>query len=151
MQTVKVNNPLYLGRIAQRIQEYYRRINPVGITYETLYAYLCNIVQYGQQAMEFYIALDDESQPVGFAVFTIMPLPYVGMVHFDHIYTWGKHSGVTNALVDEAERFADKHNARLMDLTFANPAVTRLFKRLIQKRGNLTVIETERENFIVRK
>jgi hypothetical protein len=36
----KITNPLYLGNIAPNILKFVEKVQPVGITYETLYSYM---------------------------------------------------------------------------------------------------------------
>ncbi len=150
MKALKANNPLYIGQIAKRVQEYFKKINMPGMTYETLYSYFTGIIQHGREAAEFWMVFDDNNQPLGFAVFTVMPIPYIGMVHFDHIYVWAKEMGASGLLVDEFIKFSEKHNAPLGDITARNKATLRLFKKMVEKKG-FTVIENERVNFVARR
>lgn len=149
MKAIKANNPLYIGQLAKRIQEYHRRIAIPGITYETLYSYFTGVIQHGREAAEFWMVLDD-ADPLGFAVFTVMPIPYIGTVHFDHIYVWGKEKGTSGLLVDEFVKFSERHNAVLGDITARNKATYRLFKRMVEKKG-FAVVDNESVNFIARR
>lgn len=154
LKSVKITNPLYIGQIAQHVQAYHKRTKPVGVTYETLYSYFANIVQFGGNMSEFHVAFEaDENErmtPYGFAMWAVMGPPNISKVHCGHLYSWGKSSAVARALVSEFFEFGKRHNALLYDATAINKNAYDLFKRICNRFG-YEVLENERINFCVRK
>lgn len=149
MEAVKLTNPNYIGTLAPYIQQYIKRIKPIGITYETLYTYFVNCVQFGDERIEFWVYYMDE-KPVGFALWMVAGSPHFSKVHIDHFYTWAKDAKVTEAFLQKFIKFANKHRATYLNGIVQNEVIYRRFKRIAEKYG-FKVLEDEKKIFVVRK
>jgi hypothetical protein len=135
MKAVKITNPIWLGEIAPRVKDFIDRIIKMrGYTYETLYTYLSNTIQFGGNNAEFWVVMDN-GKPVAFASWYIKPLPWSGAVHFDTIYKWSGGNDVIKALVDEFIAFGQKNKAPVLTAGSYNKAVIKLLERECDKRG----------------
>lgn len=135
MKIQKITNPHYLGLLAPKIERYAKKINIPGITYETLYTYFCNIAQMGGNQSEVVMAMDDNGKTVAFACWYVMPLPYTGTVHFDHIYSWDKTGEAVDLLTKEYVNFAKKNNCVYMGATLINTKIAERMKKLGKENG----------------
>lgn len=149
LKAIRLTNPNYVGTLAPHIQQYIKRIKPIGITYETLYTYFVNCVQFGGEKVEFWVAyLDDK--PVGFALFMVAGLPHFSKVHCDHFYTWAKDKQVTEAFIEEFAKFAVRFKANFLNGIVQDEATYRRFRKIAEKLG-FSVLEDNKKIFIVRK
>ena len=110
MKAIKITNPLYIGALGEHIQKYVKRVAPVGITYESLFTYFTQVVQFGGVMSEFYVCFDDENQPAGFASYAVLGLPYISTALFEHFYVWSKDKTTASVLLEEYCNFMKTHN-----------------------------------------
>lgn len=149
-KAIKVTNPLYLGQIAGVTQEFSKRINVPSITYETLYTYFCNSVQYGGELAEFWVILNDKDEPTAFAHWAVRGLPHRGVVYCDFIYSWNRMSEPISLLLDKFIDFGIKHNCPLYEGTAINETVFRVFRKAASAR-DYELIKNEFVDFMGRK
>ena len=107
MKAIKVTNPIWLGEIAPRINDYSNKIKIRGIDYESMYSYLRNVVQFGGDMAELFVVLDT-AKPVAFANWSIRPLPYVASAGIENIYKWVKNTEPVELLIKEYINFGLK-------------------------------------------
>ena len=151
METIKINNPLYVGQIAPLIQRYWEKINVHKlnyVTYETLCAYITNTVQHGGDIAEFWVCLN-EDRPVGFALWSVLPLPFVGTVYCQHIFKTVKDHNVALELVKQFVKFGKKHNAPYYMFHSINDIVAKLLVKLANE-VNATTTNLGTTEFIAR-
>jgi len=135
MKAVKITNPIWLGEVAPKINDFIKHIVKMrGYTYETLYTYFANTVQFGGDRGEFWVVLRD-SKPIAFANWYVKPLPWVGAVHIDTIYKWSGGKDVVMLLTDEFLKFSQRHKAPVLTAGSYNKAVIQLLERACKKRG----------------
>lgn len=155
MEAIKITNPQWLGYIAPRIAEFAAKLNVAGISYETLYTYFVNSVQHSlkveiqnkddggpklEDMSEFWVVLEEDGTPVGFAHWYVRGLPHVGKVMCDSIYSWGKNREIFRKLLDEFEDFGRRHRATIYECDALNDAVVRLYNSAAKSKGyNLKV------------
>jgi len=150
MKAVKITNPIWLGEIAPRIKDFIDRIIKMrGYTYETLYTYLANTIQFGGDRGEFWVVLHD-NKPVAFASWYVKPLPWSGAVHLETIYKWGGGHDVVKILADEFIKFGQKHKAPVLTAGSYNKAVIKLLERGCKKMG-YSCSDTGCKTFIMEK
>lgn len=147
---LKITNPLYLGLFGPKIKEFFDKLNIKGMTYESLYTYFANNIQFGGEVAEFRVIFDDEEIPVGFAHWFVRGLPYIGTTFMDFIYVWGKPSGPADLLIDEWIKFGRKHNCIYYEGCAISSATRRIFGRYAEKNGFL-VEDSGLINFKARK
>jgi hypothetical protein len=157
IKLVKVKNPLFVGEIAAQIKDFNDRINISTITYETLYSYFCNTVQFGGDRAEFWIAYTEvvenelpKYQPLAFAHWYVKGLPHRGCVYCDFIYSWNRMREPVSQLIDEFIKFGIKNNSPYYEGEAINEAVFRVFRKSAFKKG-LEIDRTSLINFLGRK
>ena len=150
MKAIKVTNPIWLGEIAPRIKDFLDRIVKMrGYTYETLYTYLSNTVQFGGDRAEVWVVMDT-GKPVAFASWYVKPLPWSGAVHFDTIYKWGGGQDVVKILIDEFIKFGQRNKAPVFTAGSYNKAVIKLLERCSEKLG-YSCVDTGCKTLIMEK
>jgi hypothetical protein len=157
IKLVKVKNPLFVGEIAGSIKDFNDRIAIPTITYETLYSYFCNTVQYGGDHAEFWIAYTDTIEnglpkftPLAFAHWYVKGLPHMGVVYCDFIYSWNRMREPVSLLIDEFLKFGTKMNAPYYEGEAINETVFRVFRKSAYKKC-LELNKTNLTNFIGRR
>lgn len=157
VKLVKVKNPLFVGEIAAQIRDFNDRIKIPTITYETLYSYFCNTVQFGGDRAEFWIAYIEvienglsKYQPLAFAHWYVKGLPHRGCVYCDFIYSWNRMREPVSKLIDEFLAFGTKNNSPYYEGEAINEAVFRVFRKSAFKKG-LELEKTTLTNFIGRR
>jgi hypothetical protein len=157
IKLIKVKNPLFVGEIAGPIKDFNERLKIPTITYETLYSYFCNTVQYGGDHAEFWIAYTDVVEngistylPLAFAHWFVKGLPHRGVVYCDFIYSWNRMREPVSKLIDEFIIFGDKNRAPYYEGEAINDVVYRVFRKSAYKKG-LELNKTNLTNFIGRK
>ena len=127
MKAVKVNNPSWLPVIAPRIAEYAKIIASPGVTYETLYAYFAQSVQFGKDLSEFWVVFDENDEAVAFASWMVLSVPYTGKAYFDHIYKWSKSKKPVRVLIEKFTEFCTRNRCTLAAAELANEKVFEIF------------------------
>jgi hypothetical protein len=138
MKAIKITNPLYVGELAPLIQKFFERITETtslkGISYETIYTYLTNVVQFGDDKAELWVSLLDK-EPVAFAVWRLMVVPHYGKVTCDYIYKRIKEREPFILLVDEFIKFSERHKAPYIQVEAVNEPQAKLFTKVLKHRG----------------
>ena len=151
METIKINNPLYIGEIAPLIQRYWDKINVHKlnyISYETLYTYMSNVVQFGAEIAEFWVCFK-EDEPVGFGMWRVMPLPFQGTVYCEHLFKTVKDHDVTLSLIKNYIEFGKKHHAPFYVFDAVNDVVAKILRKVASEVDG-ELIETDQIRFIGR-
>jgi hypothetical protein len=154
MKILKIDNPLYLGALAPLVKgfcDYVHRTSKYeGVSYESTWAYLVNVAQFGGEASELWGAFDDEMNPVGFAKWNVCGPPHFGKVYVEFLYSSLKDKVVSVELIKEFKRFGEKHNAPLYSFDAVNPTVAKRLMAIAEEVG-VPCHETGITNFIGRK
>ncbi|MHC4292660.1 MAG: hypothetical protein ACYSTX_00065 [Planctomycetota bacterium] len=148
-EIIKITNPNWLGVIGPQIQSFTKKINLPNITYETLFTYFINTIQYGGDAAEFHVTMEGKS-PVAFAHWFVCGLPHRGAVYMDWIYSWTKKQRAVSLLVDEFVEFGKKQHAPIYKGQAISLSVYRLFRKLSSEKG-YKLDKTSLIDFIGRK
>lgn len=137
MKTLKIDNPRWFALyMTPHIKRYSDKVNIPGITYESLVTSIAQVIQFGGDRSEFWTAFDDDDKPVGFAVWSVMQLPYIGTVFLHHLHAWDKGKfGISKALVAEFIEFAKRSKCTLFRGDALNEAAYRLFSSIADKNG----------------
>jgi hypothetical protein len=106
----KVTNPNWLGMIAPRILDFYNRTKEPGKTYESLFTFYANSIQFGGDNSEFWAVLN-ETKPVAFAHWMVFGLPLIGSVLFESLHNWSKQKEPINLLITEFVNFGKRKRA----------------------------------------
>lgn len=145
----KITNPLYLGQIGPMIDKFNKKIEIPGITYESLYSYFAQNVQFGGDRVEFWLVFEDET-PVAFADWFVKPLPHIGKVCCDFLYSNNRMREPVELLVDEYEKFGLKHRAPIYEAYAITEELFRVHKLAATRKGyEITRMKTV--NFLGRK
>ena len=145
----KITNPLYLGQIGPLIDKFNKKIKVVGITYESLYTYFSQNVQFGSDRAEFWVVYEKD-KPVGFASWFVRGLPHTGKVCCDFLCSSNRKREPVELLVDEFEKFGLRHRAPLYEAYAINEELFRVH-RLAATRKGYEVTRMKTVNFVGRK
>lgn len=129
MKAVKINNPVWIGKLGDSIHKYVKRVSPVGVTHETLYTYFAKLAQFGGDLAEFWVVLDEEKGPQGFAAWFVMDLPHIGTAMFDHFFSWGQPKTVSSMLLTEFVAFMKRKNCVYLKAIPRNDAMIRYIEK----------------------
>jgi hypothetical protein len=146
---VKITNPLWVGALSKVLLDFCSKIKVPSISYETLYAYFCNTVQFGGERAEFWVALNGK-EPVAFAHWYAKGLPHSGIVSCDFIHSWNRMAEPISMLIDKYLEFGIKNNAPLYEGDAINETIFRVFRKAAFKKG-LNLTKTELCNFVGRR
>lgn len=149
IRVLKITNPLYLGNLGPRIQNYVKKLDILGITYETMYSYFVDTIQRWGNIREFWVAYKN-NEPAGFAHWFVLGPPHIGKTMMDEFHSWSKDIKIAEKLLDEWEAFGAKHNCPLYETSVINKTILRYAKMRAQKR-NYKLIESERTHFVMRR
>ena len=128
MEAIKITNPNWLPAIAPRIAEYNKILAVPGMTYEALYAYFAQAIQYSGGATEFWVVFD-EDEPVAFAHWMTRGLPFTGKAYFDHLYKWSKSKKPIGLLIEKFTDFYKRFHCTLADANPVNEQVAEIFSQ----------------------
>ena len=147
---VQVRNPHYLGEIAPFINNFVEKIQPYGITYQSLWTYFSQSVQLGGDRTEFWVVLNESDEPVAFAHWFVMALPHVGKVCCDYIYSWNRMSEPVSMLMDKFIEFGKRNNSPMYEGHAANDVLYRVWRKAAYKK-KMGIKPTGIVNFVGRK
>jgi len=140
MKTQKITSPLWLGSIGPKIHEYSKFLKEQQITYESLYSYLAMSIQSGRRGdgrpdmSEFWVVFT-EGKPRAFAHWVVRPLPHIGKVYMDGIYSWAKTPKVISLLLDEFIEFGKRHRSPIYEADAVNEKVYDIFTKYATEKG----------------
>jgi len=149
MKIERITNPLFLGHLAPELDTFVKKTKPVGVTYETLYAYLVNSIQMGGNISEFWVVLKDR-KPVAFAHWFVMPLPCTGKVCCDYIASWNRKREPVEMLLKKFIKFGKKNRCPIYQGYAINETLFRVWRKAASKL-NLDVQKTDIVNFVGRE
>lgn len=152
MKLQKITNPLWLPAIAPKVDEFAREINSPAVSYQSLFMYFQQAVQYGQNMPtqnEFWVVVDDNNEPQAFAHWYVCGLPQAGMVFCDFVYSWIKDRKPIELIMQEFIKFGKRNRCTLYDGMALDEKRYRLFRRLFAK-YNMNVERKDYVNFIGR-
>jgi len=148
-KAIKITNPLYLGQIGPMIDKFNKIIKIEGITYESLYSYFAQNIQFGGDKVEFWVVYEGDN-PVGFGSWFVRGLPYIGRVCCDFLYSSNRKREPVELLVDEFEKFGLKHRAPLYEAYAISEELFRVHKLAATRKG-YEVTRLKTVNFVGRK
>lgn len=152
LQIVRLSNPLYIGTIAPLVEDFYKKAmgatSKKGVSYESLYTYLINVVQNGGLLAEVWIGLKDQ-EPVAWASWNVLGWPYFGTVYCSCIYNKSKDRELTKMLATQYLEFAKEKKAPYIIFEVHHDAVGRFFTKLLGEM-NITIEPTGITQFIGR-
>lgn len=148
MKAVKITNPRWLIQHGNVFSKYCDKIAVDGMTYESLMGFFYNAVQFGGDAMELWMAIDDDG-PHAFALFRVLVFPYVGTVSCDHFHRWGESGESVDLLIDKFIEFGKRHRATVFTGAFVNEKVYRVFQS--RCKGKMEITQTPFVNFTARR
>lgn len=144
MEALKITNTHWLPTLAQRIEEYVKRVNILGIYGSSLTTYFHSVIQFGAEQNEFWVVFDDEN-PVAFGCFSVLGVPYIGSVLFEHAYSWADSKEAFSLLLEEFKNFGIKHKATVWHAQCRNETLLKYFLK-VGKRIGLDVNEGRQFN-----
>jgi hypothetical protein len=133
MKLYKITNPLWLTAIAPRVDEFIKKIDIDGITYDSMMVYLRQCVQFGGTVNEFWVVVDEE--PVAFANFGVRGLPHIGKVMCDYIYSWSKSHEPVMMLMGEFAEFGKRNRCLIYEGDAISEFTFRAFRKAASKLG----------------
>ena len=133
MNIQKFTNARWLGLIAPEIERFFKKVKPQGMTYESLYTYIAQIVQFGGNTAEFWVVFD-EGKPVGFMNYSVLALPYISTAGSDCICSWGKPE-VAEMLVNKWINFARINRCKYLRSSASNKKLISHYRKLADKTG----------------
>lgn len=136
IQIVKLTNPLYIGTIAPMIDDFYKKAlsqsAKKGISYESLYSYLINVVQNAGNLAEVWVGVKD-NEPVAFASWNVLGWPFFGTVYCSCIYNKSKDREITIKLTEQFIQFAKEKKAPYIVFEVHNDVTGRFFTKLLKE------------------
>jgi len=150
MKAVKITNPVWLGNIAPMIKTFTEKINVPIITYETLYAFFAQAVQYGGDLVEFWVVQDSDFKAMAFAMWSVRGLPCRGVVHCNFIYSWNRSRKPIEILLDEFIKFGKRNRCPYYEADTISEELYRVFRLAAHKKG-FELNKTGKINFLGRK
>ena len=97
---------------------------------------------------EFWVVFK-ENEPVGFALWRVMGLPYQGAVYCEHLFKTVKDHEVTLKLGQEFIEFGKRHQAPYYIFDAINEIIAKVLRKLALEMS-LDLIETGQTNFVGR-
>jgi len=140
VELLKITNPNWLTVIAPRINDYAKHLKGLHIKYENLYSYIASSIQSAHlqnleyDIYEFWVVLY-EGEPKAFAAWLRRPLPHIGKVYLDGIYSWSKSSNAVNILLDQFIEFGKQHRSTVYEAGCLNDKLFRLFQKYANEKG----------------
>ena len=140
MKLQKITNPQWLLTIAPKISEYAKYLKEQHISYEALASYIAMSVQAGRRidgkpdTSEFWV-VSTEGKPRAFAHWFVRPIPHIGKVYLDGIYSWAKTPKVIHLLLDEFLEFGKRHRCSLYEADAVNEKVYGIFEKYADEKG----------------
>lgn len=156
METLKITNPMFIGAMAPLIQDYFKRIalnkGVKGMSYESLYSYFTQVVQFGGSKAELWVTFndDDPPKPVAFGLWRLPSLPMFGTVHWEHLFNSNGNKKSVIDLGQEFIKFGEKHNAPYYTFRAVNTKTGNYIKSISEKNG-LVFEPTGMQSFVGRK
>ncbi len=152
-KALKITSPLFLGQMGPLIDKFNKIIKVQGITYESLYTYFAQNIQFGGDRVEFWIVYtgkEEGENPIAFASWFVKGLPYTGMVCCDFLYSSNRMREPVELLHEEFEKFGLKHRAPLYEAYAISEELFRVHKLAATRKGyEITRLKTV--NFVGRK
>jgi len=133
LKAIKITQPLWVGKISGIIHDFCEKVKPLGITYETLYAYFVRTVQFGGDKLEFWVVFEGE-EPIAFAHWYVKDLPFRGVVTCDYVYSWNRMSEPVGLLVDALKDFGVRNRSPLFEGFATNDAIAKVIAKAAQKK-----------------
>lgn len=149
VSVVRITNPLWVGQIAKMVADATAKVENPTVTYETLYAYFCQTVQFGGERAEFWVAFSGK-EPIAIAHWYVKGLPYRGVVTCDFIASWNRMADPIGKLADKFIEFGMKHNAPYYEGNATNEALFKVIKKAAGRKG-YDLQRTPRIHFLGRK
>jgi len=149
MKAIKITNPVWLGEIAPKINDYAEKLKIYGMDYTSMYSYLRNVVQFGEPAAEFWVVMD-KGKPVAFANWSVRPLPYYASASLDNIYKWVKNIEPIKLLMKEYLTFALGKRCVNYYARCNNKYIAKLLTKYCEQ-NNHTITDTGAVECVMRK
>lgn len=157
LRTLKITNPFWLGQVTPFVKEFTQKVPMPGVTYESFYTFLAQTVQHGQNATatnmrdgaEFWVVFDG-NKPIAFARWYIKPLPAIGVVSCDVMYSWNRAKEPARMLMQEFAKFGIDHHSTLYEADATNETVFQVLKNASSELGYEST-KSEQVNFTLRK
>ncbi len=140
MKIQKITEPRWLGILGPKINEYSKFLKEQHITYESLFTYIAMGIQHGRRSdgkpdtSEFWVCFND-GKPRAFAHWFVRPIPHIGKVYMDGIYSWAKTPRVVHLLLDEFLEFGKRHRCTTYEADLINEKVFNLFTKYGDEKG----------------
>ena len=149
MKAIKITNPVWLGEIAPKINDYADKLKIHGLDYTSMYSYFRNVVQLGGEMAQFWVVMDN-GKPVAFANWSVRPLPYMASASLENIYKWVKNSEPVELLMKEYLNFALGKRCVNYYARCNNKYIAKLLSNIC-KDSNHTFIDTGAMECVMRK
>jgi len=133
-QLSKITNNHWLGLLAPTIKQFQEKINIPTITYETLYTYFANGIQFGGDLSEFCV-IHKDFKPYAFAHWMVRGLPHIGVAHCDFIYSWNRAREPIEMLIDGLHDFGKRNRCVYYEGDVINESIFRVFRKAAARRG----------------
>jgi hypothetical protein len=112
MEAAKVTSAEWLmNNMGEHIDDFAKKIGVPGLHGPSLFAHFAWVAQYGGDANEFWIALDDKNKPIAFANWLALALPHVSKVYMPFLHAWENKTEAPRLLIDKFLEFGDRNNA----------------------------------------
>ncbi len=140
MKIQKITEPKWLGMIGPKINEYVKHLKEQQISYEALFSYLSVSITAGRReppapdVSEFWVAFN-EGKPRAFAHWFVRPLPHIGKVYIDGIYSWAKTPRAVSLLIDEYLEFGKRHRCSTYEADCINEKIFKIFTKYADEKG----------------
>lgn len=140
MKIQKITEPKWLGILGPKINEYTKFLKEQQVTYESLFSYLAVSIQTARMEndkpdrSEFWVCFND-GKPRAFAHWFVRPLPHIGKVYMDGIYSWAKTPRAVSLLIDEYLEFGKRHRCSTYEADCINEKIFKIFTKYADEKG----------------
>lgn len=134
IDAIKLTSPDDILRLIPRIEEYVKAVQNPGIMPSAFTMYLMQTVINGGGNAEVVVAYDyDINEPLAFARWQVLGLPYLQDVSCDAVYSWKKNLIAIKKLMQRFIDFGFEKNAKRYHGYFYDKRIERVFSSMFKK------------------
>lgn len=134
LKAIRITNPHWLAQMAPFIISFVEKIGIPNLTYESMYTYLAQSIQYGGDQTEFWVIVEDET-PVAFAHWVVKGLPFLGTAYGEYVHSWNRKRDPVLMLVEKFIEFGKRHRCVWYAGDTINPTVFRVMRKAFNKKN----------------
>lgn len=143
----RLNDLRWFGNLSEYLMKYAAKLDIKNMPHQALYTYLYDSARRcWEQEMkgtkpleELWLVYEEiENQPIkvyAFAHWFFCPLPKLGTVFIDHIFSWNTSKEPAEMLIDKFLEFGKNHGCIWYEWSAINERVCKVFEGIANKKG----------------